>query len=546
MKTTKNPHLPQTDRDTLARPINGRLFGGVIAGLGQYFGIAPNLLRLVVVLGGGALTLLFAAIPFFLPILLVYLAAVLLIPSVVPAKFTETDSGLGEKTRKKKPSLRAKFRVFGLLLSATGFAILDSALNPMHGIWWPGMSGHGGFGLGSLRELTGAPFYAVADPMMAVAVDPILMFLLGVPVAAVGLIAVVLTRPRAAQTELAVLKRPGAIKVALGVAVGTLAVLAVINNFFWIGSDTILAILFGVSGATMLWLRTNGKPMSEPTGSTSKSRSGVRDFIRQSSVQSALGIGLVIAGAALFLQGQYHGFVALENALLPIGVVMTGLALVLSPFGLRLLSKLRAERAERIRAEERSNVAAHLHDSVLQTLALMQRHVDDPRKVASLARRQERELRQWLYGGPTTGSKTLASALDAVIADIEDLHSVEIESVIVGDTQLDERIEALVAATREALVNAAKFAGKDPIAVFTEVQSDGLRVFVRDKGPGFSLESVSEDRRGVRDSIVGRVRQHGGVVTINSSPQGTEIELALDINQTKPHGSDAVRPGAVA
>ena len=94
-----------------------------------------------------------------------------------------------------------------------------------------------------------------------------------------------------------------------------------------------------------------------------------------------------------------------------------------------------AERTARIRSDERADVAARVHDSVLQTLALIQRHADEPRRVAALARRQERELRGWLYGDQPLGDdgSSLVAALSAAAADVEELHGVRIELASAGD-----------------------------------------------------------------------------------------------------------------
>ena len=178
-------------------------------------------------------------------------------------------------------------------------------------------------------------------------------------------------------------------------------------------------------------------------------------------------------------------------------------------------------------------MAAHLHDSVLQTLALVQKRADDPRTVAHLARRQERELRAWLDGRPgpraVADATTVASALQAAAAEVEGDHHVPIEVVTVGDGPLDERAAALVAAAREALVNASKFAGPEPISLYVEVTDERIEVFVRDRGPGFAVDDVPNDRRGVRDSIVGRMERHGGRATVHSTPgYGTEVELVLE------------------
>ena len=172
-----------------------------------------------------------------------------------------------------------------------------------------------------------------------------------------------------------------------------------------------------------------------------------------------------------------------------------------------------------------------MHDSVLQTLALMQKSADDPREVAALARRQERELRSWLAGGPEPRpDERLGDALQAMAAEVEEAHGVPVEVVAVGDWELDDHASALVAATREALVNAAKFAGDDgPIRVYAEADGDRVQVFVHDRGPGFDLSAVPADRRGVRESIVGRMERHGGRAEVRTAPgAGTEVELTLE------------------
>jgi signal transduction histidine kinase len=166
---------------------------------------------------------------------------------------------------------------------------------------------------------------------------------------------------------------------------------------------------------------------------------------------------------------------------------------------------------------------------VLQTLALMQRRIDDPREVAALARRQERELRAWLNGRHAAGDNTVALALETAAAEVEEAHGVPVEVVAVGDAPLDARAEALVAAAREALVNAAKFAGDGPVALYAEVAAGRIEVFVRDRGPGFDPAAVPADRRGVRESIIGRMERHGGRAAVHTAlGEGTEVELVLE------------------
>jgi signal transduction histidine kinase len=191
---------------------------------------------------------------------------------------------------------------------------------------------------------------------------------------------------------------------------------------------------------------------------------------------------------------------------------------------------LSAERAARVREQERAEVAAHLHDSVLHTLTLIQRKVDDPREVARLARAQERELRAWLYRPETEQAATFAAALARTLAEVEDAHGVTIEAVTVGDAPLGDRLQAVLRAVREAAVNAAKHGGGSPISVYAEVEDGRAEVFVRDRGPGFDVAAVPADRMGVRQSILGRMERHGGRATIRSERgEGTEVHVEMTL-----------------
>lgn len=188
---------------------------------------------------------------------------------------------------------------------------------------------------------------------------------------------------------------------------------------------------------------------------------------------------------------------------------------------------LAAERTERVRLNDRAEVAAHLHDSVLQTLSLIQKRSTEA-EVGSLARSQERELRNWLYGAAPVSAESLSGALEHVCAEIEEQHDVQVELVTVGDFPLDDAARALVSAAREAVTNAAKFTDAGKISVFAEVEADVVRVFIRDRGPGFDPAAVPDDRRGIRDSIVGRMQRHGGTAIIRSlAGTGTEVELTI-------------------
>ncbi len=257
----------------------------------------------------------------------------------------------------------------------------------------------------------------------------------------------------------------------------------------------------------------------------SRTSLGADQAERTGRLRLAAGAVLVIAGAALVLRRA--DFSALRDGLLAMLVTVAGLALLTGPWWIRLVSQLGTERAERIRSQERADIAAHLHDSVLQTLALIQRNAGSPREVSRLARGQERELRTLLYGKRTREGQ-LADELRAVAAEVEDDYAISVESVVVGDAALDEDLAAVAAATREALVNAAKHAGVESVSLYAEVEPELVSVFVKDRGVGFDPSAVADDRQGVRGSIVARIERHGGEVTVRSSPgQGTDVQIRM-------------------
>ncbi|MDQ4501801.1 PspC domain-containing protein [Sinomonas sp. ASV322] len=243
------------------------------------------------------------------------------------------------------------------------------------------------------------------------------------------------------------------------------------------------------------------------------------------------GLALVVAGVTLAISGSQWNVLGL--ALLASLAVLAGVALVLLPWGLKFWRDFGAERAARVREAERAEIAAHLHDSVLQTLALIQRRAGSEADVTRLARAQERELREWLYRDERRSGGAFADRLKALAAEVEDAHGHAVDVVCVGDASLlegqreqRERIEALLQAAREAMLNAVRHAG-GPVSVYAEASRDAIDVFVKDRGPGFELDAVPEDRLGVRESIVGRMRRHGGEATIVSGPDGTEVRLRL-------------------
>jgi signal transduction histidine kinase len=195
----------------------------------------------------------------------------------------------------------------------------------------------------------------------------------------------------------------------------------------------------------------------------------------------------------------------------------------------RLWQDLDAERQERVRSQERAELAAHIHDSVLHTLTLIQRNAHDSREVQRLARSQERTLRTWLYQPRSDPDQTFAAAIKAVAGEVEDDHGVPIEVVCVGDTELDDRLGAALQAAREAMVNAAKYAESPSVSVYAEVEGEKVAIFVRDRGKGFDLDQVPEDRMGVRGSIIGRMERNGGKATVRTAPgEGTEVRLEME------------------
>jgi signal transduction histidine kinase len=310
----------------------------------------------------------------------------------------------------------------------------------------------------------------------------------------------------------------------------SLSLLLVLRELgIWWSDALAWPLVLAAAGGALLWRQSRimqPDPVPAPTARPRPTnlQSRVADLYR-----GGFGVALVIGAVLLFLSAN-NALGQTRDVILAAIAAIFALALILAPFLWRLGRNLAAERAARIRSQERAELAAHLHDSVLQTLTLVQKRAGDPREVAQLARRQERELRSWLFDPnrpPPTDS--LAAALEAAAVAVEEGHGVPIEVVAVGDSEVDERAEALVAATREALVNAAKFApDSGEIAVYAELGEDSAEVFVRDRGPGFEPESVPSDRRGVRESIVGRMERFGGSAEIRSTVgAGTEVELTM-------------------
>ncbi len=256
-------------------------------------------------------------------------------------------------------------------------------------------------------------------------------------------------------------------------------------------------------------------------------------------LRSVAGVLLVTAGVSgiFVLQGSAAHLGSVLQAAL---AVLVGITLLAGPYLVRMTQDLSEERLMRIRAQERAEVAAHVHDSVLHTLTLIQRNADSPNEVRRLARAQERDLRNWLYKPEGTGKDeadepdTLAEAVRRNAAEVEDKHGVPIEVVVVGDCPLDEGLTAQMQAAREAMVNAAKYGGEGgAVQVFAEVEGRTVFVSVRDRGPGFDLDAIPADRMGVRESIIGRMERNGGTARLRAVPDGgTEVELEMERAET--------------
>jgi signal transduction histidine kinase/phage shock protein PspC (stress-responsive transcriptional regulator) len=283
----------------------------------------------------------------------------------------------------------------------------------------------------------------------------------------------------------------------------------------WFGDSIVLPATVAVLGSSVLGGRA--APARRSDGRRLGSVTGV--------VRTAVGFGMVGVGT-IWLVAATGPFTISFGSIVLATAAVAALALGVGPFVVRAIRQAAGERRERIRSEERSAVAAHLHDSVLQTLALIQRSDPSP-QVATLARRQERELRSWLYGrriGLSHGR--LGEALEAMAARVEEHHAVTVDVVAVGDCPMDDCLVAMVDACGEAALNAARHSGDTAVSVFVEVSPDRVEAYVRDRGRGFSPQDVGDDRHGIEHSIRGRIDRAGGRTAISSRPgDGTEVHL---------------------
>ena len=276
----------------------------------------------------------------------------------------------------------------------------------------------------------------------------------------------------------------------------------------WFGDGVVWPMALGAIGSAVLWSRVD------------VGRSRLASFAargRGAPVRTVAGVLLIGSGVSLFLvSGRRSGLLA--NAPLAAAAAIVGVVVIVGPWVTRLARQLADERRERIRSQERAAISAHLHDSVLQTLALIQR-TGDPLRMSTLARTQERELRSWLYGRTSpTDHTSMSGAIDGLVDQIEREHAITVEAVSVGDAQIDDEARALLAAAREALVNAARHSGASTASLFVEIEPDRMTAYVRDQGGGFDRASVGGDRRGIADSIEARIESVGDARTSRVRP----------------------------
>jgi signal transduction histidine kinase/phage shock protein PspC (stress-responsive transcriptional regulator) len=300
-------------------------------------------------------------------------------------------------------------------------------------------------------------------------------------------------------------------------------------NGFGISRQLFWPVAFACAGAALVWRQADTASQKQ-WRAEARGRVWLAPFVASGGWPAVVRVilGLTLVGAAFGIVVARHGDTRqLPQVLAMTTLALAGLAVVIAPWLHRARTSLNEARSAKVRADARADMAAHLHDSVLQTLALIQRQADDAKAVTQLARRQERELRAWLYGDELS-DLTLKAALTAAAAEVEDERGIPVELIVVGDCETADSVQALVRAAREAMVNAAKHSGADKIDVYAEVDDDSVEVFVRDRGKGFDLDAISEDRMGVRGSILNRMARHGGTAQIRSIPgDGAEVRLEI-------------------
>jgi signal transduction histidine kinase len=295
--------------------------------------------------------------------------------------------------------------------------------------------------------------------------------------------------------------------------------------------------VFSIGGLVLIWRNASAEEQAtlrhllEPLGAAASDVTHEGSWRRRGTILRLALAGVLLAGGLGWLFSA-HASLALLRPLGGVLLVTVAIVLILGPWWLRIIRELATERQDKARTQERLDIASRVHDSVLQTLALIQRRAEDPQKVIQLARMQERELRSWLFEGKDPNEPeevlTVTAEVRKIQEDIESRYGVPVEAVTVGDCDLDDNLSALLAAAREATVNAAKWSGASVISLFAEVEPDEVAIVVRDRGKGFDPELVPEDRKGLAESVRGRMARRGGTATVNSAPgEGTKITLKM-------------------
>jgi signal transduction histidine kinase len=278
------------------------------------------------------------------------------------------------------------------------------------------------------------------------------------------------------------------------------------------------AIVF-IAALVLVWSPLDGAVQSDP-----RRPDVVSLFSRDAWARVVVGVGLAVGAVVWLAQWDFGNRPLVRVIFIPVAAVGAA-ALVLAPWWMRLIRQVSVEREQRVREFERAEIAAHLHDSVLQTLTLIRAKALEPETVARLARAQERDLRAYLYQERRSEADSVATALTRAMSEVEDSHGVAIDTVHVGDAPTSDALRAVVRAAREAATNAARH-GSEPISVYAELTATAYEVFVRDSGPGFDPAAVDPDRAGIRHSIIGRVARHGGTAAVASAP-GSRTEVSI-------------------
>jgi signal transduction histidine kinase/phage shock protein PspC (stress-responsive transcriptional regulator) len=294
-------------------------------------------------------------------------------------------------------------------------------------------------------------------------------------------------------------------------------------------SAYLVPVAIAVAGIALVWSQADDEQRATwRHGAAGVAREAAGEAVthgRWRTAVGALAVALAVVGFAVTRVGATTMLQGLATTVL----LVIGMLLVAYPWLHSRWDARAEERAARIRADERAELAARIHDSVMQTLTLVQKHADDPQRVQQLARAEEHALREWLYGNASNTS-SFVGAMQHAANDVESKHGVNIELVNVGDAAVDSRIEGLLAAAQEAMVNAARHSGANVVQVFTEAGETGIDVFVRDRGQGFDPAAVAADRAGLRESIEGRMQRCGGTATIRTTlGEGTEVRLNLPV-----------------